>query len=405
MTILRLNAEAFVSGAESRRAVEAAFAERRLSRARLGVFEGGIDAAVARFGETSTPELLLVESAAATQQELTAGLEQLSEVCQPETRVIVLGPWNDVLLYRALKRQGVSEYLPLPSTPGAISEAVLALFADPSTGKLGRLISFIGAAGGCGTSQLAHNFAFRLAKRLDTNTALVDLDVAFGTGALEFNLESPQDVSALLAEPGRIDDTLLDRFMAKYGENLYVLTGSPALTSPRDLPLEAVEMLVNAARRNTGFVVLDVPKCWVPATQAVLQMSDEVVVVAPPTLAGLRNAKHLVEALNPTRINEAPVRLVLNRVGQHAKTELAVKDFVAGVGQEPAAVIGYDPAIFALALNNGQMIGEGKAAQKVIDVVDRLAISLSGRPPQKKTSKGLAGIFRLSGSRKPALAG
>jgi pilus assembly protein CpaE len=137
----------------------------------------------------------------------------------------------------------------------------------------------------------------------------------------------------------------------------------------------------------------------------VLQMSDEVVVVTPPTLVGLRNAKHLVEALNPTRINEAPARLVLNRVGQHAKTELAVKDFVAGVGQEPSAVIGYDPTVFALALNSGQMIGEGKAAQKVIDIVDRLAMSLSGRPVQKKTRKGLAGIFRLSGSRKPALAG
>jgi pilus assembly protein CpaE len=405
MTILRLNAEAFLSGTETRQAVEAAFADRRLSRARLTVFEGGIDAALARFGETVTPDLLLVESAAAAQQDLTAALEKLSEVCQPETRVIVIGPWNDVPFYRALKRQGVSEYLPVPVTPSAISEAVLALYADPSASRLGRLISFIGAAGGCGTSQLAHNFAFRLAKRLDASTALIDLDVAFGTSSLEFNLESPQDVSALLAEPGRIDDTLLDRFMAKYVENLFVLTGPPTFMPPLDVPLDAVEMLVNAARRNTSFVVLDVPKCWSPATQAVLQMSDEVVVVTPPTLVGLRNAKHLVEALNPTRINEAPARLVLNRVGQHAKTELAVKDFVAGVGQEPSAVIGYDPAVFALALNSGQMIGEGKAAQKVIDIVDRLAMSLSGRPVQKKTRKGLAGIFRLSGSRKPALAG
>ena len=405
MTILRLNAEAFVMGAETRAAVEGAFGERRLARGRLGVFEGGIEAAVARFGDDMTPDLLLVESAATAQQELIADLDRLSEVCQPETRVIVLGGWNDVLLYRELKRRGVSEYLPLPLTPGAISEAVLALYADPGAGKLGRLISFVGATGGCGTSQLAHNFAFRLAKLLNTGTALIDFDVAFGTSALAFNLESPQAVSALLAEPDRIDDTLLDRFMAKYGDNLFVLTGAPAFPAPREPAPEAVEKLVNAARRNTGFVVLDVPKCWTPAAHAVLQMSDEVVVVAPPTLAALRNAKHLFDALNPMRINEAPVRLVLNRVGQHAKTELAKKDFVAGLGQEPAAVFSYDPSVFALALNTGRMLGEGKGAQKVLEVVDRLASSLSGRPAHKKTKRGLAGIFRFSGSRKPALAG
>jgi pilus assembly protein CpaE len=403
--IQRVNAEAFVLTPATRGAVESAFSDRRLSRMRLSVHEGGIAAASTHYAEVSTPDLLMVESGASTQDELTAALEKLAEVCQPETRVVVLGAVNDVFLYRNLKRQGISEYLPVPLDPKALAETVFMLFAEPGAEKMGRLISVIGACGGAGASQLAHNVAFQLARIFDAETALIDLDLAFGTVSLNFNLESPQHVAAVLSEPERIDDTLLQRFMAKYGDNLYLLTAPAGSIPSSDVSAQAVETLLNVTRRHTNFVVADLPTYWSGWTQAVLNMSDEVVIVSPPRLAALRNTKRMVELLNPKRVNDTPVRVVLNRAGANVKTELTSKDFVTGLGFECTVVINNDPAVFELAANNGQMIGEGKSAQKVVDAIARVAVAVSARSPQKPKRKGLVDMFRVSSPKKAAAAG
>jgi pilus assembly protein CpaE len=396
----RIDAEAFVLGPATRGAIETAFADRRLMRARMAVHEGGIKGAATHYAEAPTPELLIVESDARTQDELIATLEKLSEVCQPQTRVVVLGAVNDVFLYRTLKRQGVSEYLPVPVDAKALAETVFGLYAEPGTERAGRLISFMGACGGAGASQLAHNVAFQLARIFDAEAALLDFDLAFGTVSLDFNLESPQHMGAVLAEPERIDDTLLQRVMAKYGDNLYFLTGPGSLPTSSDIAVPAAETLINAARRNANFVVADLPTYWTGWTQAVLNMSDEIILVAPPRLTALRNGKRMVELLNARRVNDAPARIVMNRVGAHAKTELTVKDFATGIGQQPLAVFNHDPGTFELAANNGQMIGEAKAAQKVVDAIARLAVAVSGRSPQKPKRKGLADMFRLGGGKK-----
>ncbi|MBX6367692.1 MAG: CtpF protein [Rhodospirillales bacterium] len=373
-------------------------------RSRVRIEDGGIDGATEHYTEAPTPALLIVESSAAGQDELVASLERLSEVCQPDTRVIVLGAVNDVFLYRTLRRQGVSEYLPVPVDAKALAESVFNLYAEPGSEKLGRLISFIGACGGAGASQLAHNVAFQLARIFDAETALLDFDLAFGTVSLDFNLESPQHMAAVLAEPERIDDTLLQRFMAKYGENLYLLTAPGAMPPSGDVAAPAAEVLLGRTRRNTNFVVADLPSVWTAWTQAILNMSDEIVIVAPPRLTALRNAKRLTELLNARRVNDTPARIVLNRVGASPKTELTLKDFTTGIGQEPLAVINNDPGVFELASNNGQMIGEGKSAQKVVEALKRVAITVSGRSPQKPKRKGIAEIFRLGAPKRAAAA-
>jgi pilus assembly protein CpaE len=382
--------------------VETALRDRRLMRARIAMKEGGIEAAAAEYAEAPTPELLIVESQAKAQDALLSELERLSEVCQPETRVIVLGAVNDVFLYRTLKRQGVSEYLPVPLDATALADAIFALYADPAAEKMGRLISFMGACGGAGASQLAHNVAYQLSRIFDAETALLDFDLAFGTAALDFNIESPQHIAAALAEPERLDDTLVQRVMAKYGDNLYLLTGPGGLPPSSDIPAAAAETLIGVARRNTNFVVADLQTCWTAGAQAILNMSDEIVIVAPPRLSALRNVKRLADHLNAKRVNDTPVRVVLNRVGEHSKTELTAKDFIAGLGQDVTATIAYDPGVFELAANNGQMIGEGKAAQKVVDVIARLAVAISGRSPQKPKRRGLAEMFRIGGAKKAA---
>ena len=71
---------------------------------------GGIAAASEAYRNSPTPNVILIETDSRT-DEILSGLDQLAEVCDAGTRVIVVGRVNDVALYRGLTRRGVSEYL------------------------------------------------------------------------------------------------------------------------------------------------------------------------------------------------------------------------------------------------------------------------------------------------------
>src|SRR5262249_36246902 len=164
----------------------------------------------------------------------------------------------------------------------------------------------------------------------------------------------------------------------------------------------AIEAPIRAARRNLAFVVVDLPCAWTAAAQHVLNLSDEVVVTATPRLHALRNAKQIVDVLNPKRANDAPVRVILNKVGAHAKTELSAKDFVGALEQPPSLVIPSEPAVFDLASNNGAMIGEVGRNPKIVDLFERLALMVSGRQAAKPRRSTLATIFKFPAARKRA---
>jgi pilus assembly protein CpaE len=368
-------------------------------RARLTTHGGGIAGAVEHYADKATPQILIVESSD-DEKHIFSALEALAGVCQGETNVILIGVHNDVHLYRALRRQGVHEYLPSPPDPRLLSESLAELCSDDDKVKTGRLISFIGAAGGVGSSQLAHNTAFQLARLYDAETSVLDLDLAFGTVALDFNTESPQHIGAVLAEPDRIDQSLVQRVAAKYNDNVYLLTAPPQIGAMNDVQPAALEALLKVVRRNTAFVVVDLPSTWTGWIQHLLTLSDEIVVTATPRLHALRNAKQLADMLNPRRANDSPVRIILNKVGASPKTELTTKDFITALGAPPALAFPHDPGVFDTAANNGKMVGEVAKAPKVVDLLEQLATLTSGRQAGKAAKKGLTTIFRLPPRRK-----
>ena len=89
-----------------------------------------------------------------------------------------------------------------------------------------------------------------------------------------------------------------------------------------------------------------------------LVTSDDVVVVAEPDLASLRNAKNIVDLIRAARPNDAPPRVVLNKVGLPGRPEIPLKDFGEALGLTPCMVVAFDAKLFGQAANNGQMIAE-----------------------------------------------
>jgi pilus assembly protein CpaE len=395
----RISIHAFCEFPDTGAAMQRAGADRRLSKANLSVQLGGIAAAIEHYTGQVTPNLLVVETRLSGQQAL-GELDSLAEVCDSATKVIVIGRVNDVELYRELMRRGASEYLVAPVDPLHLIEVIAGLYSDPEGRPIGRVIAFVGARGGAGSSTLCHNVGWCIAEEQHINTTILDFDLPYGTLGLDFNDEAGQSIADALTAPERLDEVLLDRLLIRRGDYLSLFAAPAVLERDYDAGLDAYESVIDAVRQSTPCVVVDLPHSWEPWVKATLIGADEIVVVATPDLASLRNAKNLVEILRHNRPNDAAPKLVLNQVGQPKRPEIPAKDFAETFGVEPTMVLPFDPALFGQAANNGQMLAELAQKSPTVDAVRRLAGLLTGR----KQASGKAGtsLFSLLKGKKRA---
>ncbi|PKP82252.1 MAG: pilus assembly protein CpaE [Alphaproteobacteria bacterium HGW-Alphaproteobacteria-18] len=372
----------FYEREETRLLMELCAQDRRMGRATLECLPGGIPSAIHYLRSSPTPNLILIESGSVATQVISE-IDALAEHCDEHVKVLVIGAVNDIMLYRQLMARGVSEYLVPPFQPLQIIRAISNLFTDPDAPFVGRQISVVGAKGGVGASTIAHNLAWSLAENIKVNTTLVDLDLSFGTTALDFNQETPQTIADALLAPERADDAVIERLLARATERLSLFTAPGHINQIIDIPDDAYTTVIQGVRRNVPFMVLDLPHVWNHWLRNTLIQSDEVIVVCQPDLASLRNGKNLIDQLKGHRVNDNPPRLVLNMCGMPKRPEIPVKDFAAAIGVEPEIIVPFDPEVFGTAANNGQMISETGPTSKPAMAIDELAAALSGRMIQR----------------------
>ena len=155
----------------------------------------------------------------------------------------------------------------------------------------------------------------------------------------------------------------------------------------------AFDSLMDSMRASTPWVVLDVPHGWNGWTRRTLVAADEVIVVAQPDLANLRNAKNIIDNIRSARPHDRPPRLILNNVGIPKRPEIPVADFSKTIEMEPTAIIAHDAKLFGSAANNGQMIAEIEPKGKVAETFAALAGMIAGRTEVKKQKRGLFDPF------------
>lgn len=397
----RISIQAFCEFPDTGAALQRASADRRLAKAHMDIQLGGVEAAVEHHTGQVTPNLLIVETRLQGQAALEE-IDKLADVCDPSTKVVIVGRVNDVELYRELIRRGVSEYMVAPINPLHVIEVISGLYLNPDAAPIGRVISFVGARGGVGSSTLAHNVGWTIAERLRINTTIVDLDLPFGTTGLDFNEETGQGVADALSAPERLDDVLLDRLLMKSGEHLSLFTAPALLERIYDADALAYESVLDAVRQMSPCVIVDVPHLWTPWVKQTLLASDEIVIVATPDLASLRNAKAMAELLKQNRPNDAAPKLVLNQINTPKRPEIPVKDFAETVGVAPSLLIPFEPALFGGASNNGQMLAEVQPKSQTADGIRSLAELLTGRVAQVEPQKSGLPILSFFTGRKQA---
>ena len=394
ISIPRIAIHFFPDSEESVAACDVAALDRRMSRAQSLVRRGGIAEAIETYRHEPTPSLIFVESHSHG-RDLLDQLGQLAEVCDANTKVVVIGAHNDISLYRELIRQGVSDYMVAPVQPMNLIKSIATLYNDPETPFVGRTIAFVGARGGAGSSSIAHNFAHALSEQMQSNTVIVDYDLPFGTAGLDFNQDPLQGMADALNEPDRLDSVLLDRMLAKCTDRLSLFSAPAALDQDYTADQDAYDEVTRKVRAAAPYIVMDLPHLWSPWLKANLIAADEVVIVATPDLASLRNAKNIIDLLKHSRPNDAAPKLVLNQTEMPGRPEIPVKDFTAALGIEPCALIPFDAKLFGQASNNGQMLSEVSPSGKVADAMAQLTARITGRNPEPKSRKSSSFLSNL----------
>lgn len=386
----RVSVQAFCDTVETAAAVQSAGEDRRLAKAHVKIQMGGAAAAVEAYRMSPTPNVIIIE-ADGRGDSIIARLDQLAEVCDAGTRVIVIGRINDVTLYRELTRRGVSDYLIAPVATLDVVRSVCGLFHSPEAKPVGRIIAVVGAKGGVGASTVAHNIGWSIARDLSLDSVVTDLDLAFGTAGLDYNQDPPQGIADAVFSPDRIDTAFVDRLLSKCTDHLSLLAAPATLDRVYDFGAEAFDAILDSMRASIPCVVLDVPHIWSGWTRRLLISADEILIVAGPDLANLRNAKNLVDLLRAARPNDHPPHYCLNQIGVPKRPEIAPADFAKALEDQPLTVIPFEPQLFGTAANNGQMIAEVAANHKTADLFRQMAQVLTGRAEAKRGRQSLLG--------------
>ena len=384
----RVSIQAFCESVETAAAVQAAGEDRRLAKAHLKIQMGGMAAASEAYRTAPTPNVIILEFESRP-ADILAGLDALAEVCDAGTRVIVIGRHNDVLLYRELVRRGISEYQIAPVGTLDVVRLVCGLFSAPDAKPVGRILAVVGAKGGVGASTVSHNIGWAIARDLNLDSVVTDLDLAFGTAGLDFNQDPPQGIADAVFSPERVDTAFVDRLLSKCSDNLSLLAAPATLERVYDFGDEAFDSILDSLRATVPCIVLDLPHQWSGWAKRTLLAADDILIVAAPDLANLRNAKSMVDVLKAGRANDHRPFYLLNQVGVPKRPEIKTSDFAKALDDDPVAIIPFDPMLFGTAANNGQMIAEVSAKHPTTEIFSQLAQTLTGRAEVKKQKLGI----------------
>lgn len=378
----RVSVQAFCDTVETASAMQAASEDRRLGKAHLKIQMGGMAAAIEAYRSAPTPNVIVLETD--TKTDILAGLDQLATVCDPGTRVVVIGRVNDVALYRDLVRRGVSDYVLSPVSAIDVVRSICNLFSAPEAKAVGRIIAVVGAKGGVGASTIAHNVAWAIARDLALDSVVADLDLAFGTAGLDYNQDPAQGIADAVFSPDRVDTAFMDRLLSKCTDHLSLLAAPATLDRVYDFGDDAFDAIFDTLRSTMPCIVLDIPHQWSGWTKRALIGADDILIVAAPDLASLRNTKNLFDLLKAARPNDRMPLYCLNQVGIPKRPEINAGEFAKAIESPPIVTIPFEPQIFGAAANNGQMIAEISPNHRTTEMFLHIAQRLTGRSETKK---------------------
>ena len=340
--------------------------------------KGGLRNAVQTLSVSASPNILFVDLSESGDP--LNDINALAEVCEPGTVVIAAGQVNDVRLYRDLVASGIQDYILKPFSPDQLRDAFLhaqAVFNAPkqvesSVERPHIMTAVIGARGGSGASTVATSVAWLMGERAQRSTALLDLDVHFGTGALSLDLEPGRGLTDAIENPSRIDGLFIERAMVKASEKLAILSAEAPINQPMLTDGAAFYQLQEEMRGAFECTVIDLPRGMLVQHPHLMQDVQATVLVTELTLASARDAIRLLSWLK-SNAPQSSVVVVANRVPTSGATEISRKDFESSIERKIDYVIPADAKVVTQAAKLGKTVAEVGKGTKLGGVIADLA--------------------------------
>jgi len=355
------------------------------------VHEGGPEVLSALISDPAVPMMLVADL---TQTEdAVAAMDALASHCGPETRVIAIGQTNDVSFYRKLLGMGVSDYLVKPIAAGTLTDAIANATRDLGAGgareRKARLVAFIGARGGVGTTSLALSAAWMIAKT--KKVAMLDLDLHFGSSALSLDIEAGVGLHDLLAHPERIDGLLVRSAMTTVADGLQILGTEHRLDQHLDVDPEGLSTVLDEVGDIVDFIIVDTPRSLSPMSRQVLVEADTVIIVTDRTLASMRDTRRLIELTKGLR-SGIEVLVAVNRAGA-VPGEITVANFERFVGAKIDVSVPQDLKAAVAAAERGKPLAETTKLRAFSAAMQQLTTVLAGEQQTVRKPSPLAWLL------------
>ena len=344
--------------------------------------KGGLRNAVQSLSVSASPNILMVDLSESGDP--LNDINALAEVCEPGTVVIAIGQVNDVRLYRDLISSGIHDYLLKPLSAAVLRDSLnnaQAVFAAPRGGEGEQVKNHISAAiigtrGGVGASTLATSLAWHYSADKRMPTALLDLDVHFGTGALTLDLEPGRGLTDAIDNPSRIDGLFIERAMIRANDNLAILSAEAPINSPLMTDGAAFLQLQEEFRHAFEMTLIDLPRNMLINFPHVLNEVNVAAVGCEMTLASARDTIRILSWLKTNAGHVTPL-VIANRV-QPGTAEISKADFEASIERKIDVSIPLDQKAASAAAKLGKTVIDASGSSKMSAGIKQAASQIIG---------------------------
>lgn len=370
----------FTNDTQTIDAFQALQSDWRFTRVLLNPYAGGVEEAIRVIAGGVAPDLVIIQTET-IDDSFTARLEVLSNHCPEGTAAIVIGPVNDVNLYRKLISMGISDYLVRPIRAETLGFDIARSLIERIGASSSRLVALIGAKGGVGTTVLAQALGWGSADILKQKTILLDAAGGWSSMSVGLNFEPAATlVEAVRAVQAKSDEAL-ERMIEKPDDRLHILSSGADSMLDKTVDATGYETLIDRLMQTYPMVVVDLSHAPSDLMRMVISRAHEIVLVTTPVLPALRAARSLIQEIKDIRSDsESRIDLVVNMAGMTPKLEVPKSDLEAALNRKPALQVNFNSALFGVAEAEGQRLGRIAGGDDIIRQMTRLVLKIVDRP-------------------------
>lgn len=387
------NVDIFIKDKDTIEAARALVDDWRFARVTISVVEGDVETAIQSYQEAKSPELVIIETDT-TDDSLIDRLGALSGHCSEGTNAVIVGPVNDVNLYRNLTSMGVSDYLVKPVPLETLSEIIAKTLIENLGAAGSRLIGVVGAKGGVGTSSLTQALAWGLSEKMGQKTFLLDAAGGWSTLSVGMGFEPVATLHEAVRAADTDDADTLERMFFIANDKLSILASGADPMLETSVQANEYEDLLNLMMTSYPVVLVDLSGAIPSLKRAVLSRAHEIIVVTTPTLPSLRAARTLMSEIKVVHGGDtSSADLIVNMVGMIPSKEVPKKDISTALDYTPAETIPFDPKLFVGSENEGKKISGDKSGAEIIDKLLPIAQKVLSSSPEAEADQEDDGVF------------